>query len=600
MEDDKTGALKGETEKRLLSLREKLELIKRELAMRDHLLNLEHVSEGDYFLSFRRSGGGVLKRGKTVLSIKKLIDTFGYYLVNNNIIPYRHKVIRETLLRYNLIEGDSCVGTTFKTDTYYIKRESRIGVLPELNLGVPREFYLLTDLEKKALISNAIYEIQARMLEYIGKMMRDHEIRFQDIELEYGITAGLSSVRNAPSVFLLFLQRDFLSWSKWFYQKLAKGNSLKAAVLADLNNRACEIFSKPEFDRVVKQIKQLNGEIADEYPQMMERSGKHLILRREIALKLKSIDQDECEPSFIKALTYFSKIKILEEIIDVPLSFGELQKRYNETTGVIKRIDDAIRTLGDCQEKCGTGSASREDIGRRIEQIDKLSRAALEQLNIDYRNPEYSTDIKFFHESSSLKIGKYFLVLIDVKGAGIKIRRIHEKKVLDYADSSCSNLAFVELSFHSYDEFIQEIFDNQKKVKVICDRHMSEEESEEVLFLAFGDEIFILIPENKEIDHILSEINKRLEVNVRIVTTYFDVNQQINSIGSGKLIISAFDMLMEGDKVSKNLEKEKEDFRKIVLIDQNYSYKLIGEITETIETIEDVFVYTTMVSSGVE
>ncbi|MFH0875274.1 MAG: hypothetical protein V1859_05020 [archaeon] len=552
------------------SLIKKLTLVKSDLMKRDLLYNLSRISDGDYILTMRASGGGFFCLEKNELSIKRLDEIFGYYEVNNTIIIKRHLLIKEALQKHGLIDDDCLVEATFKTDTYFIKKERKLKNLQREGICEGTQFCELSAEQRTVLFETVLSEVKKDYLDFLKLKLKQKEVIVKNPACT--ITAGTAIVEKSPNLLLLF-EKKYYEWNAFFWQKIAKSNSMKAAILADLREKAYYEFSKESFDNLVNEIKIYNERMSTQNPEMMELSDSRLLLKKESIKKFKECKSKKDLAKYSLAMEYFHSLKILEEIITYPLSMPDAIASFYRTSALIKDINRGIDFL----EKCKKNIFFVEHIRRKLEEIELLSQKALHSLSIDYRNPEFNSDIKFFMDSGSLNIGKYHFIYLDIKDAGLKIRTVHEKKLLEYYDFGFDEHEFMKLCFYSYEDFIMLVYESQKKVKQICEKYLNKKDA---LYLAFGDEIFVLVPESEHTPRIINEIKKSLDVNLRIVTTYFDINRQINDIGSGRQIINAFEALRYGNKIIKDYERTTEKFNRIVLIDPHYNHKVLDEISE--------------------
>ncbi|MBU0758482.1 MAG: hypothetical protein KKF44_10525 [Nanoarchaeota archaeon] len=560
-------------DRKIESLYKKLSLIKHDLIKRDLLFNLSRIKEGDYIISFRRTGGGLLCLDKNNLSIKRLDEIFGYYEVNNNILRQRHKIIKETLTKYGLIQDDNLIEATFKTDTYFIRKTNRLEEITWAGIKKNSRFCNLSDSQVIELFSRISLEVKKQMLNLIQTKLEAKNITIENPI--YTITCGLDDVKRSYSP-RLFLEKKYYEWRPFFWQRIAKSNSMKAAILAELNQKEFMRFSKPKIDNLVEEIYFLNKKLSKENSHMMERYSKYKVMKLESVQGLRNICSKDGILENHTAIEYFDRLKILEEIITYPESYADAINSFKKTSKFVKDIESSLAFL----DKCKTMENLWYETKRKISDIEVLSKKAISSLNIDYKNPDFNSEIKFFQKSSNLKIGKYYFLYLDIKNAGLLIRKNHEKKLLKYHSSGFDQAEFIKLCFNSYDEFIKLIASNQIKIKNICDKHLK---GEEVLFLAFGDEIFVLMPETRKTNQVINEIKKSLELNVRIVSTYFDIDEQINEIGSGKVVINAFEAIKYGNKVIKDYERVNDNFTKIVLIDPEFSHKILDELSESVE-----------------
>ncbi|MBN2423094.1 hypothetical protein JXB41_07770 [Candidatus Woesearchaeota archaeon] len=557
------------------SLENKLILIKKDLLKRDLLYNLSRIRQGDIIISFMRSGGGLISFKKNHLSIKKLDELFGYYDVNNKIILQRHKTIKQVLQKYGLIQEENLVEATFKTDTYFINKDQKLKNVSKLRLQENIQISKLSEKKIYLLFNLIIDEIKKDMIEFVGQMLEKKNLSVNNPV--YDLSCGFDRVKRVTDINLLF-EKKYYEWNQFFWQRIAKSNSMKAAVIADLNSKQFMIFSKEKFDNIIEEINVLNEKLIKENKGFMKKYWRYWIIKKDVVKQFNSICTKQEFVKYHTALEYFERLKILEEIITYPLSYSEAVKSLNRTAALIKDIDKSLQFLEKCKIKIHFGAG----VYRKLEQIEVLSTKALENLHIDYKNPEFNSDIKFFSETSDLKVGKYYFIYIDIKDAGLKIRKWHEKKILQYHSEKFRITSFLKLCFYSYDEFITLIRKNQNLVKRICEKHLKKQE---ILYLAFGDEIFVLIPHTHKTTSIINEIKKKIDVDVRIVSTYFDINKQINELGTGRQVINAFDAIKFGDKIIKYYERTTEKFNRIVLIDPNYSHKVLDELGESVEDI---------------
>ncbi len=555
---------------RIDSLKKRLELVRRDILKRDILFNLSRICVGDFIVSFRASGGGFFSGKKNELSIKRLDEIFGYYEVNNNIILERHKIVKENLQKFGLIDEDSLVEATFKTDTYFIRKDKLLKNLDILGITEKR-FAKLNDKDRKRLLEEVTTNIRSDLLRYLILKLQQKEIILEDPICT--ITCGVAKVERYSSMMILF-EKKYYEWNQFFWQRIAKSNSMKASVMADLDGTNYEYFTKRRFDSIVEEIKFLNDKLKSESPALLEDNGKHKVLKKEAIKTALAARSKKDIVKYSTALEYFKRLKILEEIVTYPVSIPEAMESLKKTEALVRELDNSIKFMDSRRDKL----FFLEHADRKLESIFVLAEKAIKSLNIDYRNPEFNSDIKFFHDSSSLKVGKYYFIYLDIKDAGLRIRSEHEKILLDYFASGLDEAEFMKSCFYAYEGFIGLISRSQMIVKDICSRLLPKQE---ILYLAFGDEIFVLLPHSPKTKQIMKEIKARLEVNVRIVSTSFDINKQINELGSGRQIIEAFEALRYGNDIVKKYERANEGFNRIVLVDSDYSHRIIDEMSET-------------------
>ncbi|MBD3202823.1 hypothetical protein GF327_00890 [Candidatus Woesearchaeota archaeon] len=397
---------------------------------------------------------------------------------------------------------------------------------------------------------------------YLKKKLKEKKIKID--EPCYKITAGISKVNVNPNARLL-LEKKYYEWYPFFWQKIAKSNSMKGAVIAELNNDNFNIYCKNEFDTIVEEIAFLNEKLCHKNPNFMKKSGSYYVLKKKIMKKIRNLQKSEAK-KYINAIEYFKRLKILEDIITYPVLISEAYKTFKITKNLIKDINQCKQFIKENKNHLP------EDKFKKIEiTINK----AINALFIDYKNPDFDSDIKFFLKSSNLNAGKYNLIYVDIKDAGIKIRAWHEKKILKYYNSNFDYIKFIKLNFYSYNEFLVLIRKVKTSIKKICEKYFS---YNEVFLLGFGDEIFILMPEHKDTKKIIQEIKKEIKPDIRIVRTYFEIKGEINDFSTGRKVIDAFSAIKKGNKIIKRYEKHQERFNRIILIDPDYSYKLLDEL----------------------